>query len=796
MPDGGARPLRTVPRVGASILLVSVVVAVFAACTTSTVTPPPPGFDRYADLPAPIRAIAQRLEATGGSPLTIALDRGVVSHVAGRLPVPATALAADPPDQAKALLSDVRDLFPGTDPDLDLRPVDTRAGPGGLTTVVLQRLAGTVPVLGSEVRVTLDGAGTALAVTAALPPSAPPPPVPLLPPAQAQQAAVAAVAADPEAPAGASAPVPGEPTQVVFDAGLFEEDAPPEPPRPAWQVPVTTSEPPRAQQVIVDADTGEVLASLDDLTDLADRIVRDAGQSGDLTAIERFRTVFTGGRAVPGQHPDAEATAVHDHLGTIMTFFADRFGRDGITGRGDPVVAVVHFSTTARGAHYSRTQQRVILQDGYVTLDIVAHEYTHGVVAETADLAATGSPAALNESIADVFAELVENDGQWVIAEDLAPPAVKRGPIRSLRDPSAFGHPTQASEYIRDDDPTARAAGPQAESYRAHRNNGIMNYAAYLLATGGTHVRSGIVVPGGIGPRKLGELWYQTLLSSSRSTKLRAWAANAVATCRFLATGTIPSREGMQHRDCGLANAAFHAVGLSAPDTDLDGWVDGNDNCPTAFNPDQAPCDAAATTTTAPLTTETTTETTTEPTATETTTEPTTTEPATPTTTEPATPGVQISTGRHNFAQQDVDCTFSPAPRLVGDPGSFTLVWQPDGTITGTLRASGSGSGPVACSGGTAVRTWRVEFTGGFSGRVVGGRLADTIGTISGHSDIVLSNCADTAGRQFECPTHGPAGFTHEIHLQGSYDVTTGGGSGTYSFPAADLPTSGEWYVE
>jgi Zn-dependent metalloprotease len=781
----GSWASRTAHRAGASILLVSALIAGLTACTTPA--GPPPSFDRYSGLPPAMRATAQRLEQAGGSPLSITVDRGVASHISGRLPVPAAALAIGREGQAKAVLADARDLFPGTEPDVDLLPVDTREEPGGLTTVVLQRLAGTVPVLGSEVRVTLDVAGTALAISAALPPSASAPPFPLLSPEQARQAAVAVVAADPEALPGAPIPVAGEPTQVVFDAGLFEEDAPPEPSRLAWQVPVTASLPPRAQQVIIDADTGEFLASLDDLTDLADVIVRNAGNSGDLAAVDKFPVIFAGGQAVPGQNPDAEATTVHGHLGTIVGFFADRFGRDGVTGRGDPVVAVVHFSNTARGAQYSRTQQRVILQDGYVMLDIVAHEYTHGVVAETADLVDAGSPGALNESLADVFAELIEGDGQWLIAEDLAPPAVKRGPIRSLRDPSAFGHPTQASEYIRSDDPGAVAAGSRAESYRSHRNNGIMNYAAYLLANGGTHVRNGIVVPGGIGPRKLGELWYRTLLTSSRGTKFQAWAANAVATCRYLATGTIPSREGIQHRDCGLANAAFHAVGIGDADRDIDGWTDGNDNCPDAFNPDQAPCDVAATTTTTPATTETTTETT-SPTAAETTT----TEPV-PTTT---VAGTQTSTGRHWLVQGDLDCTFAAFPRLAGAPGSFTLTWRPDGTITGTLEASGSGSGPVTCGEGTLVRTWRAEFTGSFSGRVIGGRLVDTTGTITGRSEVVFSDCADPAGQRFECPKFPPGANTHEISLQGSYDVTTGGGSGTYSLPAANLPVSGEWYVE
>ena len=61
------------------------------------------------------------------------------------------------------------------------------------------------------------------------------------------------------------------------------------------------------------------------------------------------------------------------------------------------------------------------LNNSLATLDIVGHEYTHGVVQFTAGLSG-GEASTLNEGIADIFGTALERsllaDWNWTLAED------------------------------------------------------------------------------------------------------------------------------------------------------------------------------------------------------------------------------------------------------------------------------------------------------------------------------------------------------------------------------------------
>ena len=60
----------------------------------------------------------------------------------------------------------------------------------------------------------------------------------------------------------------------------------------------------------------------------------------------------------------------------------------------------------------------VLFTDFTGSLDVIAHELTHGVTEFTAGLSITISPGALNESMSDVFGSLVK---QWVAQGDRRP---------------------------------------------------------------------------------------------------------------------------------------------------------------------------------------------------------------------------------------------------------------------------------------------------------------------------------------------------------------------------------------
>src|SRR5690606_33070818 len=73
--------------------------------------------------------------------------------------------------------------------------------------------------------------------------------------------------------------------------------------------------------------------------------------------------------------------------------------------------------------------------DDWNPIDIVGHEFAHGVVKRSAGLVSQGESGALNESFADIFGVAVEKYGigelDWTIGED----NVIYGTLRNLRNP-------------------------------------------------------------------------------------------------------------------------------------------------------------------------------------------------------------------------------------------------------------------------------------------------------------------------------------------------------------------------
>ncbi|MDO7906627.1 M4 family metallopeptidase [Paenibacillus sp. JX-17] len=114
-------------------------------------------------------------------------------------------------------------------------------------------------------------------------------------------------------------------------------------------------------------------------------------------------------------------------------------------------------------------------------LDIVAHEWTHGIMAVENGLEYRGQSGALNESFADVMGALIEADHDpadrqwWLIGEDSR---ADHRSLRNLKNPATAGavasQPMNMQDYIL----TASDNGA------VHLNSGIANHAAYQMIQG------------------------------------------------------------------------------------------------------------------------------------------------------------------------------------------------------------------------------------------------------------------------------------------------------------------------
>ncbi len=180
----------------------------------------------------------------------------------------------------------------------------------------------------------------------------------------------------------------------------------------------------------------------------------------------------------------------HRNFGKIYNFFSSKFGRNSWDGLGSSIKSNVHYGQYEVNAFWHGYFREFFFGDGvpsfwgfsYAT-DVVAHEFTHAVIEKTAGLKYYGQSGALNESIADVFACFVDSL-DWTLGEEMVTPAP--GYSRNLENPHlgynpspySFGaQPMVMSEY----DWFAVLTGD--DNGGVHKNSGIPNHAAYLIAS-------------------------------------------------------------------------------------------------------------------------------------------------------------------------------------------------------------------------------------------------------------------------------------------------------------------------
>jgi bacillolysin len=129
------------------------------------------------------------------------------------------------------------------------------------------------------------------------------------------------------------------------------------------------------------------------------------------------------------------------------------------------------------------------------SLDVVAHELTHGVTAFSSRLTGPGEPGALNEAFSDMMGASVEffiqppgtgpMTADYLMGEDLVTSVVPTL-VRSLQDPQSLGTPDHYSRRLTD----------PFDNGEVHANSTIVSHAFYLAIEGGTNRTSGLSVQG------------------------------------------------------------------------------------------------------------------------------------------------------------------------------------------------------------------------------------------------------------------------------------------------------------
>ncbi|MFL5734293.1 MAG: M4 family metallopeptidase [Chloroflexia bacterium] len=257
-----------------------------------------------------------------------------------------------------------------------------------------------------------------------------------------------------------------------------------------WSVKVVTTEPLGDWTFFVNARRPVVTHAIDAAEDAKLRETYTADNTEDIPG----RLLIQEGE----RSRDPIAQAAQDNAGKVYDYYFNTFKRDGVDGRGSPMVSTVHYGSdpeTAENAAWVGEAGQMVYGDGgkifkplAYGLDVVGHEFTHGVIESTSNLTYEGQAGALNESYADIFGALIDR-ANWTIGE-----AVVKSPpyplpyLRSLQDPEAggkydpsdplagVGQPGSMSDYA--NLPNSR----RADNGGVHINSGVPSHAAFFVA--------------------------------------------------------------------------------------------------------------------------------------------------------------------------------------------------------------------------------------------------------------------------------------------------------------------------
>ena len=376
--------------------------------------------------------------------------------------------------------------------------------------------------------------------------------------------------------------------------------------RLAWRVIISdVADPQGLRRVYLDADSGVHLwTSFENPTiefdpDLS---IRSANNSTSDTcwwlAWEGTAEWFQEGGALGG-YPGAAGDAFLDgqdaweQLLAVTEFYAQAFDRTGWWGAARHMEVVTHVGAGWQNASFVPICNHLRFGDGFVTPDVLAHEFTHGVVSSSSNLTYNAESGALNESYADVFGYLFDFE-DTDIGEGIPS---RTNPFRSMANPPLRGDPDHVSLVCT---PMNNYCDYGGDDGGVHTNSGITNKVAYLLTVGGSHNN---IPVSALGFDRVGELFYATMTARLWSSAQLIDARDAtVAQARdFVRAG----RTGWgSSQVCAVLNA-YSSVGLGAGDVDCDGTDDDadadddrdgvpdeRDNCPSIANVRQADRDA------------------------------------------------------------------------------------------------------------------------------------------------------------------------------------------------------------
>ena len=184
-----------------------------------------------------------------------------------------------------------------------------------------------------------------------------------------------------------------------------------------------------------------------------------------------------------------DEVATDCHFGIEMTYdyYFDSLGRDSYDDGGAKILQYVHFENNWFNAQWTGSSIRYGDGNGepLTSIDIISHEFTHGVTEYTAGLEYQKESGALNESFSDIFGTVVEytkfsSGASWIIGKNSFS-------LRNMSNPNAFNNPDCYGGKFWTN--VINCTPNNSNDWcGVHNNSGVQNFWFYLLCVGDTGV--------------------------------------------------------------------------------------------------------------------------------------------------------------------------------------------------------------------------------------------------------------------------------------------------------------------
>jgi Zn-dependent metalloprotease len=242
-------------------------------------------------------------------------------------------------------------------------------------------------------------------------------------------------------------------------------------------------------------------------------------------------TLFSGPDDVwgNGSASNLESAGADAHYGAALTwdYYKNVHGRNGIRGDGVGAYSRVHYGNNYVNAFWQDSCFCMTYGDGsgnanpLTSIDVAAHEMSHGLTSNTAKLNYSGESGGLNEATSDIFGSTVEfyaanssDVGDYLIGEEINING-NGTPLRYMDKPSKDGS-SKDSWYS------------GIGSIDVHYSSGPANHFFYLLSEGsGAKTINGVTYDSptsdglpvtGIGRAKAEQIWFKALTTKFTST--------------------------------------------------------------------------------------------------------------------------------------------------------------------------------------------------------------------------------------------------------------------------------------